>query len=106
MKWVRVLLYAQLVLTVTCAVLTLLVLNKQAELGWRFDRQLEVFFGCPVVTGLYLACQLSCICFPASVAVATVGRISKWRCALAVVASVWLALLQCVVLGIVYPVRE
>jgi hypothetical protein len=106
MKWVRVLLYAQLVFTVSCAVLTLLVLKKQAEIGWRFDRLLEVFFGYPVVAGLYLACQLSCICFPANVAVVAVGRISPGRCALAVTASVVLALFQSLTLLIVYPVRD
>jgi hypothetical protein len=120
MKWARILLYAQVALTLTCGVLALLELKKQAEIGWRFSRWLEEFFGSPVVIGLYLACQLSCLAFPVSMivlagsslgersndALIAVGRISAWRWALAVAASVALALLQFATLEIVYPVRE
>jgi hypothetical protein len=106
MKRARVLLYAQGLLTLVCGVLTFLALKREAEIGWSFHRRLEEFFASPVVMGLYLACQLSCLAFPASVAIIAVGRVSAWRAALAVAASGALALLQFVVLEMVYPVRE
>ena len=78
------------------------------------------FLRVPVVMVLYLACLLSCLAFPISVivlagsslgdrsnvALSAVGRISAWRWALAVAASVALALLQFLILEIAYPVRE
>jgi hypothetical protein len=102
----RLLLYAHLLVTFVCVGLTVIALHRQAELGWRFSRQMEVIFARPVVSLAYSLCLLSSFAFPAAVAYAAVGRLSAWRWFLLVAAVSALSWVQFAALIIVYPVRE
>lgn len=101
----RMLLYAHGLVTLMCTGLAAFTLGRRAELDWRFDRQLEVFFADPVAWWAYVTCLLSSFVLPVGVAYKTVGRISAWRWVPVVAAEVVMGLVQQLALLIVLPVR-
>jgi hypothetical protein len=98
--------YLHCLIATGCAGLAVYVLDRRAEDGWQFDRQLEWFFERLPVQVAYLACLASCVALPVALAGLTIRRMAVWRwLALLVVVSL-LATVQGFALSVMVPVRS
>ena len=80
-------------------------LKHHGEAVWRFSRLAEWLFSFPAGQWAYCGFLLSCLAFPFGLAYGAIGRVSVWRWGPAVIADIFLSLLQFVAIMLASPAR-